>query len=316
MEIPNDFYTLQSMTGLNHYRLPSLDALMAFEAAAQLETFDLAAESLSVSSSALRKRISGLEQLLGVSLFSRVGGTLVLTAHGQAYLEQITPVLEQLLAIPMHSRLVQRKQRLIICCPPTFARQILIPRLAEHSKAYPTIDLQIQLSAPLARGTSGTWDINITGDGSKVIAEQRLLDERLYPLAAPALLAQFSTDDLSRLPLLRSSLEPWRPWFHLARLNLPEPDAGPALLDLGLMLEAAASGQGVVLARPSLAQSWLADGRLVPLSSIGSVPSYHYEVSVQHPSAAAGAFVTWLKTVCSEAVTNARTQLDDIQQRK
>ncbi|CAI8862216.1 LysR family transcriptional regulator, glycine cleavage system transcriptional activator [Pseudomonas sp. IT-P44] len=302
------------MSGFNDYRLPSLDALLAFEAAAQMESFDRAAESLSVTSSALRKRISGLEQLLGVLLFNRLGGTVTLTAQGQAYLEQITPILEQLVAIPMHSRLTQRKQRLTICCPPTFARQILIPRLPEHSAAHPNIDLQIQLSAPLVRSIGGTWDINISGDSAKVEPEHRLLDEQLQPLAAPDLLTRFGSlhllDDISRLPLLRSPLEPWRPWFNEAQLDLPEPHVGPVLLDLGMMLETAANGQGVVLARPSLARSWLADGRLVPLGKIRSKPSFHYEVSVLQPSVAADAFVAWLKQICCEAVSSAQMQLE------
>jgi len=302
------------MSGFNDYRLPSLDALLALEAAANMESFDRAAESLSVTSSALRKRISGLEQLLGVPLFNRLGGTLTLTTQGKAYLEQITPVLEQLIAIPMHNRQTQRKQWLSICCPPTFARQILIPRLAEHSEAHPDIDLQIQLSAPLTDSSHGAWDINISGDGAKVEAEHRLLDERIQPLAAPDLLARFDAlrlpDDITRLPLLRSPLEPWCPWFHEARLSLPEPNSGPALLDLGMMLEAAVSGQGVVLARPSLAQLWLADGRLVPLGIIRSAPSFHYEARVLQPSVAADAFITWLKQICREAVADAQEQLE------
>lgn len=304
------------MSGLNDYRLPSLGALLAFEAAAQMDSFDRAAESLAVTSSALRKRISGLEQLLGVPLFNRLGGTVTLTAQGQAYLEQVTPILEQLVSIPMHSRLTQRKQRLTISCPPTFARQILIPRLPEHSAAYPNIDLQIQLSAPLVRSIGGTWDISISGDSSKVEPEQRLLEERLQPLAAPDLLARFGSqhfpDDISLLPLLRSPLDPWRPWFNEAQLDLPEPNVGPALLDLGMMLEAAANGQGVVLARPSLASSWLADGRLVPLGKIRSVPSFHYEVNVLQPSVAVDEFIAWLKQICFEAVSNAQAQLEHL----
>lgn len=147
------------MSRIKDYRLPSIDALLAFEAAVQKRNFDSAAESLSVTSSALRKRISGLEQRLGVSLFNRSGGVLTITTHGQAYLEQITPILEQLLAIPMHSRLTQRKQRLSISSPPTFARQVLVPRLSEYGVTHPHIDLQLELSAPLACSIRGAWDI-------------------------------------------------------------------------------------------------------------------------------------------------------------
>lgn len=301
------------MCRIKDYRLPSIDALLAFEAAVQKMSFDSAAESLSVTSSALRKRISGLEQRLGVSLFNRSGGTLTITTHGQAYLEQITPILEQLLAIPMHSRLTQRKQRLCISSPPTFARQILVPRLSEYGVTHPHIDLQLELSAPLACSIRGAWDISISGDSASVASEYRLLNERLQPLAAPDLLSKFNPlhfpDDISRIPLLRSPLEPWRPWFNEASLDLPEPNEGVLLLDLGIMLEAAANGLGVVLARPSFARPWLANGQLVPVGKIRSAPSFHYEVSVYRPSEAASEFVVWLKQICYDAVSSAEIQL-------
>lgn len=302
------------MSKFNNYRLPSLDALLAFEAAAQLKSFERAAESLSVTSSALRKRISGLEQLLSVVLFSRLGGSVALTAQGHAYLEQITPILEQLASIPMHSRLTQRQQRLIISCPPTFARHVLIPRLAQYSEAHPNIDLQVQLSAPLVPMAGGTFNISISGDSAELAPEQRLLDELLQPLVAPSLLSQLEAlrwpEDIAQFPLIRSPLEPWRPWFSEARLDLAEPQLGPALLDLGLMLEAAANGQGVVLTRPSLARSWLAEGRLVALGRIRSAPSFHYGVAVLQPSGAAEGFVAWLRGICGEAVAGGEAQLE------
>ncbi|MFJ7141173.1 MAG: LysR substrate-binding domain-containing protein [Pseudomonas protegens] len=299
---------------VNDYRLPSLDALLAFAVAAQMMSIDRAAKSLSLTNSALRKRIFTLEQLLGLQLFDRQGGPLALTVEGQIYLDQIAPILTQLLAVPLHRRQAQRKQRLTLNCPPTFARQILVPRLAEHSLAHPDIDLQIQLCAPLTRRTG--QDINICGDSAHVAPQQRLLNELLQPMAAPALLERFGylhlPRDFSRLPLLRSPLEPWRPWLLEARLSLPEPDHGPALLDLGMMLEAAANAQGVVLARPSLAHPWLADGRLLPLGRVRCQPSYHYALHQQNPSPAAQTLCTWLRQVCRDAVHQAEKQLQNL----
>ncbi|MDN4148189.1 LysR substrate-binding domain-containing protein [Pseudomonas tohonis] len=304
------------MSDYGNYRLPSLDAMQAFVAAARLGSFERAAEELSLTGSALRKRVSGLEQLLGVQLLNRRDGTLSLTAQGQVYLEQIRPVMTQLVAIPMHSRLVQRRQRLAISCPPTFARQILIPRLAEHCLAHPGVDLEIQVTAPLNGAGNGTSDVDIFGGSPEGSCALPLLDEWLQPLAAPQLLARLSVPgsapDFSRLPLLRSPLEPWRPWLAAAGLSLPEPDQGPALLDLGMMLEAAANGQGVVLARPSLARPWLADGQLVPLGRVRSRPSYHYEAVLLKASPAADAFLVWLRSICSEAVTQSQAQMNEL----
>ena len=79
------------MKRFTDYRLPSIDALLAFETAARLKSFEQTAEALSLTGSALRKRIASLEQLLGLKLFDRQHGTLMLTAQGQVYLEQIRP---------------------------------------------------------------------------------------------------------------------------------------------------------------------------------------------------------------------------------
>ncbi|MGZ0703277.1 LysR substrate-binding domain-containing protein [Pseudomonas piscis] len=302
------------MKAFNDYRLPSLDALLAFDTAARLKNIEQAAEALALTGSALRKRISGLEQLLGLSLFERQAGSLRLTPDGQLYLEQVAPVLQQLLDIPQHRRTLQRKQRLILCSPPTFARQVLIPRLDEHSRPHPQIDLQIQLSAPLSNTSNGQCDLEVRGDSLDAPPAKRLLDEQLLPMAAPALLARFASlhqpADFSRLPLLRSPLEPWRPWLQAARLDLPEPDQGPTLLDLGMLLEAAANAQGVVLARPSLARSWLAQGRLVILGQVSSPPSYHYTLHMPAPSPAAQDLAHWLQRICRDAVAqgNAHAQ--------
>ncbi|MGO4003907.1 MULTISPECIES: LysR substrate-binding domain-containing protein [Pseudomonas] len=308
------------MKRFTDYRLPSIDALLAFDTAARLKSFELTAQALSLTGSALRKRIASLEQLLGLKLFDRQHGTLMLTAQGQVYLEQIRPVLVQLVSITAHQRPAQRKQRLTISCPPTFARQILIPRLQEHSHAFPDIDLQIELSAPLARAESCASDLHICGGATDVEVSQRLLDERLQPMAAPALLARYgelkSLRNFPSLPLLRSPMEPWQPWFAQASLNLQEPDEGPALLDLGMMLEAAVQAQGVVLARPSLALAWLADGRLVPVGEVRSVPTYHYRLLVNEASSATQAFSHWLIEVCSDTVQTAERHLSRVSQGK
>ncbi|MBP5149622.1 LysR family transcriptional regulator, partial [Pseudomonas protegens] len=76
-----------------------------------------------------------------------------------------------------------------------------------------------------------------------------------------------------------------------------------------MMLEAAAKAQGVVLARPSLAQAWLADGKLVAIGKVRSEPSFHYQLRVRQQSPAAEAFSTWLTRVCHETVLEAQSRL-------
>ncbi|WP_132680981.1 LysR substrate-binding domain-containing protein [Pseudomonas aeruginosa] len=276
------------MLNPDDFRFPSIEALQAFEAAARLGTFERAAELLSITGSAASKRVSGLEGMLGVSLLQRDGRSLALTSHGREYLEQIAPILAQLAAVPLHRRQVQRQQRLTLRTPPTFARQILIPRLASFAEACPEIELEILLSSPSDGQDLPLADVEVRGDSHGGLPRPW----------TPAMLAG--------LPLLRSPLEPWQPWFRVAGLDWPEPCAGPRLLDLGMTLEAAANGQGVALARPSLARAWLAEGRLVVLFPLRSAPTHHYHLRSHQASPASQRFAAWLAAICREAVAQGR----------
>ncbi|KFF35072.1 LysR family transcriptional regulator [Pseudomonas aeruginosa VRFPA01] len=163
------------MLNPDDFRFPSIEALQAFEAAARLGTFERAAELLSITGSAASKRVSGLEGMLGVNLLQRDGRSLALTSHGREYLEQIAPILAQLAAVPLHRRQVQRQQRLTLRTPPTFARQILIPRLASFAEACPEIELEILLSSPSDGQDLPLADVEVRGDSHAWLAEGRLV---------------------------------------------------------------------------------------------------------------------------------------------
>ena len=110
-------------------RLPSLDALRAFEAAARLGSYERAAEALHITASAVGKRVVTLEEQLGLTLFQRGSKPLQLSASGREYLAAIWPALEQLARVPQHQRGAQRGQRLRLSAPPTLAREVLVPAL-------------------------------------------------------------------------------------------------------------------------------------------------------------------------------------------
>lgn len=288
-------------------RLPSIDGLRAFEAAARLGTFERAADELAVTASAVAKRVAALEALIGTALFVRTGKTLQPTAAGREYLPPVAEVLARLAALPWHHRRQQRLARLKVSTPPTFARQVLVPALDRFGQAHPAVELEVMLSVPYLATGADDADVAVRlADPARHPGAAVLLEDRLVPLAAPALIDRLpplrQPADLAAAPLLRTPIDPWQPWFAAAGLPWPEPSQGPRLLDLGLTLEAAAAGHGVALARPSLARPWLRDGRLRPLFELAARPPNQYLALVK-PDAGVAArdFVAWLAGECRQA---------------
>jgi DNA-binding transcriptional LysR family regulator len=294
-------------------RFPSIDGLRAFEASARLGSFERAADELAIGASAVAKRIATVEDLLGTALFQRQAKPLQLTPSGREYLEQVRGALQLLAAMPLHRRSTQRRERLRVLAPPTFARQILVPRLDSFSTAHPQVELELQLSVPYAEPSAAVADVEVRYGEIDAQAPQVLLCEQVLPLAAPSLLARLpplrQPADLAQAPLLRTPLQPWVPWFRAAALDWPEPTAGAKLLDLGLTLEAAVSGQGVALARPTLARPWLAAGSLVPVLPQRAWPTQHYQLIVQAGNDAARHFERWLRAMCEHELAEAQEEL-------
>lgn len=290
-------------------RFPSIEGLRAFEAAARLGSFERAADELNVTASAVGKRIAALEDLLGTPLFSRGAKALALTATGKEYLAQVGAALGLLAAVPLHRRTAQRIERLRISAPPTFARQILVPALERFTAARPEVELEVVLSIPYLDAAATDADVEVRHGNPAAHGGEPLLDDRVVPVAAPALLQRLpplrEPRDLQQAPLLRTPLEPWAPWFAAAGLDWGEPAQGMKLVDLGLTLEAAVSGQGVALARPSLARHWLASGALQPLFGIDAAPAWRYYLLPHAAHGPAAAFAAWLRTECEDAARAA-----------
>jgi len=285
-------------------RLPSIDGLRAFEASARLGSFERAADELHVTASAIGKRVATVEELIGTPLFTRGLRSLALTATGKEYLAQVSGALGLLAAMPLHRRAVQRSARLRVTATPTFARQILVPHLERFTAAHPDTELEVLLSIPYLDAGGSDADIEVR-HGVVPADGVALMRDVVLPVAAPALLARLpplrAPGDLACAPLLRTPLEPWAAWFAAAGLDWPEPTQGPKLVDLGLTLEAAVAGQGVALARPSLARSWLASGALLPLPfGVTAVPATQYHLLPHADHGAAALFAQWLAAVCAE----------------
>jgi LysR family transcriptional regulator, glycine cleavage system transcriptional activator len=286
-------------------RIPPIHCLQAFEALARLRSVTLAAEELHVTPSAVSHRMRQLETLLGTRLFTR--SDFSPSAEGQAYLVQVRQGLHALAQMPGQRHAVPGAARLRLAVTPTFSRAILLPRLAAFRRAWPEVELVLQVAIPLLDVKAEEADLEVRfGTGPYPGVEQvRLLSDSVCPVCSPDYEVEagpfpqhFETvDEAAQARLIRSPLVPWSVWFQACGIALPEPREGAQFNDVGLMLDAAAAGFGVALTRPKLAAAWLDSGRLVRLSP-RSVPSPFHHFLCWKPGTLdrweCAAFVDWL----------------------
>jgi len=282
-------------------RVPSMHALAAFEAAARLGGFAPAAEELCVTPSAISHRIRALEQQLDTQLFERLPTGVKLTTAGRLYLARVREAFVALAHGRPSSPAARTRLRLSV--PPTFARQLLMPRLPAFMRLHDELDLEVHVANPVSSASDEPADVSIRwsrGDDLSGVVH-RLFDERIGPLAAPSLVAELGladAGDVADAPLLRSPLVPWTPWFQAAGLVLPEPERGAVFNGLGMLLEAAGAGLGVAMCSRRLAAAWMESGRLVPITEITAESPNSYFVTCASADATrpeVAGFIDWLR---------------------
>jgi LysR family transcriptional regulator, glycine cleavage system transcriptional activator len=285
-------------------RIPPIQCLLTFEALARLRSVTQAAEEQCVTPSAVSHRVRQLEELLGTKLFGRADFSL--TTEGSEYLAHVREGLASLQRFPSLDA-VQGKRKLRVAVTPTFARSILMPRLKTFTDAYPEIDLTLQVSIPLLDVVAEDADLTIRfGTGRYADVEHVcLFKDKVTPLASPTYIREHgpfeSPQDLAKVKLLKSALEPWRTWFAAHQLDWPEPPDGSSFNDIGLMCDAAAASMGVALVRLKLGAPWLASGQLERLFD-EDIPSPHAHYLCWRTGALdrweVAAFADWLKKAC------------------
>jgi LysR family transcriptional regulator, glycine cleavage system transcriptional activator len=253
-------------------RLPQLNALKAFEAAARHVSFTRAAEELCVTQGAVSHQVKALEAELGIKLFNRDRQGLIITEAGRDYLAVIRDAFDR---IAMESeRLVQRQGSgmLTVSTSPDFAAKWLVHRLGRFVEAHPAIDLRI--SATMHHVDFAREDVDIAvrhGDGEwPGLHVTRLCAEHLFAVCSPALARGLARpSDILKLPLLHlDDRTAWSAWFDAAGIAGVKAVHGPILNRASMLIDAAADGQGVALARTALAAWDLTHKRLVRPFSI------------------------------------------------
>ena len=252
-------------------RLPPLNALRAFEAAARCGTFTKAAQELCVTQGAVSRHIATLEAWLDVKLFERGGPAIKLTAPGQAYFATAGAAFDQVDHGTRRVQAASDTKLLRIKLPPTFAIRWLVPRLARFHALHPTVDVQITTSHQRADFRHEDIDVSIHSEPTPPEGPgyRRLFGETLVPVCAPALLAAgprlARPSDLRRYVLLCSMNRPndWPAWLSSAGAPQIDGNGGLKFENAALAYQAAIDRLGVVVALDAFVREDLAAGRLV-----------------------------------------------------
>ncbi len=276
-------------------RLPPLNALRAFEAAARHLNFSRAADELSVTPGAVSQQIQNLEDYVGAALFKRTPKGLLLTDAAQTALPALREAFDRLAEAASLLTAAVDGRRLTLTAPPSFAAKWLVPRLGAFERAHPQVDVWLSAGMELVDLTAGEVDIAIRYGGGRYpgLEVRRLMSESVIAVAAPAHLAETPLDrpdDLANHILLHDgspevddSCPDWPMWLAARGLKGVDGNRGPRFNQSSLVIEAAVNGRGVALAKRTLAQADLDAGRLVaPLQIATAVDFAYYLV---HPKA-------------------------------
>ncbi|MBS0453152.1 MAG: LysR family transcriptional regulator [Proteobacteria bacterium] len=256
-------------------KIPPLQTLVCFDAAARHESYTRAAQELALTQSAVSRQIGALESFLGVPLFRRTRHGVALTASGAAYARQIARRLEAMERDTLDAMARQGEGgSLALAAVPTFATRWLVPRLPGFAKLHPHVPVHIEtrtrpflfadaeFDAALYAGTPAqvqNWA------GTRALL---LMPEDVVPVCSPALLPRgkpVSPAAIAQMPLLQQSTRPegWRQWFEAQDVDAPNARGGPRYELFSILAAGASHGLGVALMPTMLVEDELARGELV-----------------------------------------------------
>lgn len=253
-------------------RLPSLNGLRAFEAAARHMSFTLAAAELNVTQTAISHQIRRLEEELGIRLFVRQNRALSLTPEAKEYLPGIRAAFNDLRLAA--DRLLRKDDGnvLTVSTLASLAAKWLLPRISDFQEKHPGIDVRITTSTALVDFKSGGVDAAIRyGRGQwPGLRADWLMADRMFPVCSPELLKRKplrKPEDLANHVLLHSSSgndDDWRLWLTAAGLPANLSRQPGVTFDLMFMtVQAAIDGLGVAMGRTSYVQDDIKKGRLI-----------------------------------------------------
>jgi LysR family transcriptional regulator, glycine cleavage system transcriptional activator len=256
-------------------RLPPFFALRALEAAARHQGYSRAAEELAVTHGAVSQQIRRLEAELGARLFERRGNAMIPTTEAKRLAGQVARALAVLRNGVAEFAAAAERDPLVVSLDPQFASRWLPTRLPRLLADPVGANLELRVEERRADFVTDGVDMAVRyGAGVwESVESRRLYGEVLAPVLSPELQRELSLQApgcLLDAPLLHHSHRPWSLWFRAHGLE-PPPVKGVVLDDSVMILEAAAQGLGVALARSGLIEQDLRSGRLVkPFEGVAS----------------------------------------------
>lgn len=256
-------------------RLPSLNQLRAFEAAARHASVKGGAEELCVTPSAVGHQIKALEQTLNIRLFHRKTRKVELTEQGQRLAAKVGDALDLLETAVEAARETKMSGILKITVAPFFGNRWLLPRLPDFHARFPTIEVRPFLSFDYVDLEKSGFDAAVRyGNGDWPGTNSVLIYRDLIrPVCAPQLVQNaelpMAAEDILDLPLAcaHNWPEDWAAWAHASGEGSHRSINATTYESRAFMFDAALSGQAVILADERMTHADEQAGRLVHLST-------------------------------------------------
>jgi LysR family glycine cleavage system transcriptional activator len=286
------------------YRLPVLNSLRAFEAAARHQSFRKGGKELHVGEASISRHIRGLERQIGRDLFERHARKIVLTHDGEALLGALATSFSIMQGAITQLSTSPHPEKLVISVDPDFASLWLVPKLPEFCAIAPNtlIEILAKESTAASLNPRVNCGIHYAEAGLKIENGEVLFRSSLFPVYAPDLIQGpplRTPEDLRHHALLHDRT--WIEWEEYTRSCGIDADAnirsGSIFSETAHCLDAAVRGQGVAMGDDFLAGLYLSEGRLVrPFEhSFLSTNAYYFIApygTAKHP--VLKAFRNWL----------------------
>lgn len=268
------------------YRLPPLNTLRAFEAAARELSFTRAALELNVTPAAIGYQVRRLEQHLGMELFRRLNRALVLTDAGKAFVPVVREAFETLSSGTAALTSHKPERTLTVSVAQSLGARWLVPRLDQFHARHPKLEIRMDATDELTDFARDQVDVAVryARRVDPHLHSVVVFTEQAFPVCAPGLaegrIPLRAPADLRHHVLLHDRMPDvtWPVWLRAANSDGIDGSQGPVFSHTGLAIDAARAGQGVALGRSPLVVDDLASGQLVRPFELALVSAFTYFV--------------------------------------